>query len=268
MELWFIVVILFISFLMGGFLTVVVHRLPVIRSLACLPSLQCDTTQSDKTPLAIDLFFPLSFCPCCKKKLGFFLKIPLFSYLWLKARCFYCQKNIHWCYPVIELLTLIFSAIVIGFFKSHFSMLVVLVLTWGLISLSSIDLKYGILPDVLVLSLLWLGLLVNTLHTFVSPEQAILGASIGYLSLWLVAKAYYCFTKKEGMGYGDFKCFALIGAWVGVDALLSVLILASLSALLLVMLSSLKKININLQQTIAFGPHLALAGWLVLLIRH
>ena len=141
-------------------------------------------------------------------------------------------------------------------------MLAGLILTWGLLTLAFIDLEQGILPDSLVFPLLWLGLISNLVHLFVSPEAAILGASVAYLSLFTLAKGYQFIIKRETMGQGDFKCFALLGAWLGIGALPYILFIAAfLGSLTGITLCIMKKNS--LRESIAFGPYLAIAAWFV-----
>jgi leader peptidase (prepilin peptidase) / N-methyltransferase len=144
-------------------------------------------------------------------------------------------------------------------------MLAALILTWGLIALSGIDFEHGLLPDVLVFPLLWLGLILNAFHVFVSSVSAIFGAVTAYLSLWLVAKSYHCLFKKAGMGQGDFKFFALLGAWLGIHALVNILLVASLLGLLVACILLLMG-KISLHKPMPFGPYLAIAAWLILIL--
>ena len=211
-----------------------------------------------------NLLLPSSHCPDCKQTLRFLERLPLFSYIFLKGKCAYCQEKIHLRYPLIEVLTFICSSIVAYRFHLGIQMLAALMLTWGLIALSGIDFEQCLLPDVLVLPLLWLGLVLNAFHVFVAAETAILGACVAYLSLWILAKSYCFLTKREGMGHGDFKCFALLGAWLGCNVLIDILLIASFlgSAVACVLLLSKKNSFVT---AVPFGAYLAIAGWLTLL---
>ncbi|WP_010598383.1 prepilin peptidase [Rickettsiella massiliensis] len=198
----------------SGFLAVVVYRLPLILQSLQQPYL---SHQETNTISYLYLLWPNSHCPLCQHSLRFFEKIPLFSYFLLKARCTYCQQKIPIRYFLIEMLTLISSLAVVYTFEWPVPMLVALFLTWGLIVLSGIDYEYGWLPDIIIFPLLWLGLSCNAFNLFVPTASAVLGALVAYLSLWLLAKLYRWATHKEGMGYGDFKLFAVFGAWLGID---------------------------------------------------
>jgi leader peptidase (prepilin peptidase)/N-methyltransferase len=243
------------SLLIGGFLAVIIYRLPLILK-----------NQSNGIVLAkpFNIVVPSSHCPECHHALHFLERLPLFAYLFLKGKCAYCQKKIHPRYLLIETITLIGSSVIIYRFDLNLHMLAALILTWGLITLGGIDFEQSILPDVLVLPLLWLGLILNVFHVFASPASAILGASVAYLSLWVVAKSYGYLVNKEAMGHGDFKCFALLGAWLGIYALIDILIIASLLGLVAGSILWIREKSC-FQKSIPFGPYLALAGWLVLI---
>ncbi len=247
----------------SGFLAVVVYRLPLILQSLQQPYL---SHQETNTISYLYLLWPNSHCPLCQHSLRFFEKIPLFSYFLLKARCTYCQQKIPIRYFLIEMLTLISSLAVVYTFEWPVPMLVALFLTWGLIVLSGIDYEYGWLPDIIIFPLLWLGLSCNAFNLFVPTASAVLGALVAYLSLWLLAKLYRWATHKEGMGYGDFKLFAVFGAWLGIDSLAPILCMAAFSGLLvssvLILLNKLK-----FKAAIPFGPFLALAGWIFLLFK-
>ena len=251
----------FFSLLIGGFITVLVYRLPLILQRQW---------QIEHSALVIyekpfNLLFPSSHCPNCEQILCFLEKLPLFAYLFLKGKCAYCQKKIHLRYPLIEILTAICSGMVAYRFNFGVHTLAALMLTWGLIAIGGIDFEQYLIPDILVLPLLWLGLLLNAFHVFVPPETAILGACLAYLSLWVLAKIYYALTKREGMGHGDFKCFALLGAWLGCDVLINILLIASLlGSIVACTLLLIKKHSFT--KAMPFGPYLAIAGWLVLVL--
>ena len=253
----------FFSLFVGGFLAVVVYRLPLILQYQWQRENQ--PLVSYEAPLVhpFNLLLPSSHCPDCKHALHFLERLPLCAYLFLKGKCAYCQQKIHLRYLSVEALTLIGSSVVACRFNGG-QMLAALILTWGLIVLSGIDFEQYLLPDVVVLPLLWLGLCVNAFHVFVSPAAAILGASAAYLSLWILAKSYGYLTKKEVMGHGDFKCFALLGAWLGVYSLLNILLMASLLGTVVGGALLLRGKNC-FQKPIPFGPYLAIAGWLTLL---
>lgn len=249
--------------LMGSFITVLVYRLPLI--LHAQQHKEQWIINSGLITKPFNLLLPPSHCPFCKHALCFLEKLPLWSYFFLKGRCAYCRKKIHPRYFSIEILACISSSLVAYRFNGNIQMFAALILTWGLIALSGIDFECGLLPDVLVLPLLWLGLIANVFHLFTTPESAILGASLAYFSLWLLAKNYCYFTKKEGMGYGDFKCFALLGAWFGWYVLFYILLISALLGLLVACVLLLNK-KMHLHTSLPFGPFLAITGWCTLLL--
>lgn len=237
-----LVLIFLIGLCLGSFLNVVIYRLPREQSLA----------------------LPSSHCPKCKHKLKWFHNIPLFSYFYLKAKCKFCHKKISWIYPFVELLTAVTCVFLYLHFGSNRLFLETVVFSLILISLVFIDFEHQILPDELTLLLLWIGLIVSILPGFTEPSEAIVGAAAGYFSLWFIAKLYEFVTHREGMGYGDFKLLAALGAWAGWQALpWIVLVAALLGSIVALGLIMLKKANGK--TAIAFGPYLALAGWIVLL---
>src|SRR5690606_5482556 len=167
-------------------------------------------------------------CPGCGHKLAPWENIPLLSYALLRGRCRGCRTPISWQYPLVELLTGIAFAVVVWQFGPSWQALAALVFTGLAVGMSGIDMRTTLLPDGMTLPLLWLGLLLSLVPLFVSPADAIVGAAVGYLSLWSVYWAFKLLTGKEGMGYGDFKLLAAIGAWCGVNAILPVVLISSL----------------------------------------
>lgn len=257
---------------MGSFLNVVIFRLP--RMLYWQPDadikpyqinqpLQTDTNQADiKTQF--NLCFPASHCPQCLHKLAWFDNFPLFSFLCLKGHCRYCHVQISFRYPFVEFLTACLSLLI--FYKFGFSIQTVagVILTWILIAVSFIDFDHQLIPDHLTLPGIWLGLLFNVFLVFQNPSSAILGAIIGYASLWSIYWIFKGLTGKEGMGYGDFKLIALLGAWLGWQMLPIIVLLSSfLGSVVGITLIVTKKHQKELP--IPFGPFLALGGWVTLL---
>ncbi|MFZ0219462.1 MAG: A24 family peptidase [Candidatus Aquirickettsiella sp.] len=257
----------FFSVLLGSFFTVLIYRLPLILEQQWRKNSQNFLSQENSLDLntkTFNIFLPFSHCPNCHAYLTFLQKIPLLSYFFLKRKCAFCQEKISFCYPLIEVLTLVTSLIVIERFGINLQTFAALILTWGLLILAFIDIEHKILPDIITFPLLWCGLLSNIKQLFVSPESAILGACFAYLFLYILAKCYQWLIKIEPMGEGDFKCFALLGAWLGINALPYVLLIASvIGSLVGVVLYLCNKDS--LRKGIAFGPYLALSGWLVLL---
>ncbi len=205
-----------------------------------------------------------SHCPHCKHRLAAWDNIPLLSWLLLRGRCRYCKAPISIQYPLVELLSGVLSAVAIWHFGANAQGAAALVLTWVLIAASGIDLRTQLLPDQLTLPLLWLGLLLALLPVFVDPVQAILGAALGYLALWSVYWVFKLLTGKEGMGYGDFKLLAALGAWMGAWALLPIVLISSLvGAVIGSAYLALSRKGHGVP--IPFGPYLAIAGWIWLL---
>jgi len=201
-----------------------------------------------------------SHCPHCKHPLAAHDNIPLFSWLLLRGRCRYCQAPISIQYPLIELLTGILSTVVIWKLGPTWAGLAGLCFTWALVALSGIDFRTQLLPDQITLPLLWVGLLLSLIHLFVAPGASILGAAIGYLSLWSVYWLFKLLTGKEGMGFGDFKLLAALGAWMGPMSLLPVVLLSSfIGALVGGVLIALRKHGREVPMP--FGPFIAMAGW-------
>jgi len=211
-----------------------------------------------------NLMVPRSACPHCGHAITAMENIPLLSWLWLKGRCRECQAPISARYPLVELLTALLSLVVAATFPPGWGLLAALLLTWVLVALTFIDLDKMLLPDQLTLPLLWGGLLFNLAGGFVPLADAVIGAMAGYLVLWSLYWAFKLLTGKEGMGYGDFKLLAALGAWLGWQALPIVLLLSSLvGAIIGISLILLR--NHHQNKPIPFGPYLAIAGWIALL---
>jgi leader peptidase (prepilin peptidase)/N-methyltransferase len=193
--------------------------------------------------------------------------IPVFGWLLLRGRCRYCQAEISIQYPLVELLCGVLSAVIVWKFGPSWAALAGLVLTWTLIALSGIDFRTQLLPDQLTFPLLWLGLLLSLLPMFVTAPASILAAAIGYLSLWSVYWLFKLLTGKEGMGYGDFKLLAALGAWMGPLSLLPIILLSSLiGALVGGTLIALHKHDREIPMP--FGPFIAAAGWVWFVAGH
>lgn len=253
METLYFVIIAILGLIVGSFLNVVIYRLP--RMLY---------NEANEKNTTYNLFFPRSQCPHCQRTVVALDNIPVLSFILLKARCRYCREKISWRYPSIEILTMLLSIFV--FYQFGFSIAGggALLFTWCLISLTFIDLDEHILPDDLTLFLLWVGIAFNITHTFVSLEQSVLGAMLGYLFLWAVYWLFKALCRKEGLGYGDFKLLAALGAWVGCYQLPMVVLFASLLGTVIGLVGILFKRR-TYSQPIAFGPFLALAGWISLI---
>jgi leader peptidase (prepilin peptidase)/N-methyltransferase len=264
-----------LGLLVGSFLNVVIYRLPLMLQREwrnqCLEYLQLDSKKvKTADPVAehktFNLLKPDSHCPVCQKPVRPWQNIPVLSYLLLRGRCSQCRTRIHWRYPVVEIITALLSALVAWHFGATWVCLAALVFTWSLVSLTVIDFDHQLLPDNITLPLLWLGLILSVSGhgTGVTPADALLGASIGYLSLWSVYWIFKLLTGREGMGYGDFKLLAAIGAWLGWQHLLTVIILSSLTgAIIGITLALVAGRDKNIPMS--FGPYLAIAGFIALI---
>jgi len=244
-----------LGLLVGSFLNVVIYRLPEMMKRSWLQ--QCAELRGETAEAlpAFNLFTPRSTCPHCGHKISAWENIPIISYLVLRGRCSRCHARISPRYPIIEALTALMSGFVAWHYGYGFVAFAALIFVWSLIALAVIDLNTQLLPDDITLPLLWIGLLVNINQGFTDIQAAVIGAIAGYLSLWSI---YWCFkliTGKEGMGYGDFKLLAVIGAWLGWSMLPVVILLSSLvGALVGIGLILAAKLNRNIP--IPFGPYL------------
>jgi len=210
-----------------------------------------------------NLVVPRSSCPACNYVIKAWQNIPVISYLILGGKCSNCGTKISIRYPTIELVTGLLSLIVVQYFSFGWELAAALMFTWFLIALSMIDIDHQLLPDSLTYLLLWLGLLFNVFETFTDLSSAVIGAMVGYLSLWSVFWIFKLITGKEGMGYGDSKLLAALGAWMGWQSITQVILVSSiLGTIIGVGLILFKGKDKN--QPIPFGPYLAFAGWIVL----
>ena len=206
-----------------------------------------------------NLAFPASHCPHCNAAIQPWQNIPVLSYLLLRGRCANCSTPISPRYPIIEFITGLLSAYAGFYLGFSWELLAALFFIWALLALTMIDVDHQLLPDQITLPLLWLGLLLNTQHVFVSLNDAVWGATAGYLSLWSVYQAFRLITGKEGMGFGDFKLLAALGAWMGWQMLPVIILLSSLVGAVVgsIMLVAQRK---GRGTPIPFGPYLAGAG--------
>lgn len=252
--------------IVGSFLNVVIYRLPKMMEAEWQQEYQQYFQGTDSSsPAPFNLTVPRSHCPYCRKAVRATDNIPLFSWLWLKGKCRYCQHKISVRYPLIELLTAILSLFVACHTGFSSMALLFLIITWALVALTFIDIDKMLLPDQITLPLLWLILLFSAFESApVNAAQAIIGAACGYLSLWLVFWGFKLVTGKEGMGYGDFKLMALFGALLGWQQLPLVILLSSLLGAIIgsVMLITQGR---DKSTAIPFGPYIAVAGWIAML---
>lgn len=255
----------FLGLLVGSFLNVVILRLP--RRMQhewegqCRELLELESEEREAPP---DLIFERSHCPICKNSIKAWHNIPLLSYLMLRGRCAECGEKISIRYPFVELLTGVASAIVVWHFGPTMEAAAALIFTWTLIALSGIDIDTQLLPDNLTLPLLWLGLLISLLPLFATTADAVIGAAAGYLVLWSIYHLFRLLTGKEGMGYGDFKLLAVLGAWLGWQMLPLIIFLSSVVGAAMGIMFILLRRN-RKDQPFPFGPYLAAAGWIAMI---
>ena len=248
------------SLCIGSFLNVVIYRTPKMMEQEWRTD--CQLFLHPEQPIIdeskITLSQPASTCPKCKTAIHWYQNIPVLSWLFLKGKCGSCQNPISIRYPAIELLTMICSLIVVTVFGPTVQMLWGLLFTWVLITLTFIDFDTQLLPDRYTLPLAALGLAINSYSIYTSPTQAIWGYVIGFLCLWIVYYLFKIVTGKEGMGYGDFKLLAALGAWMGPLMLPIIVLLSSLVGAIIgiILLKVVRKENLPF----AFGPYLAIAG--------
>jgi leader peptidase (prepilin peptidase)/N-methyltransferase len=276
-PLLFISVIFVLGLLVGSFLNVVIFRFPLMLKREwedqCRELIEPATESRDgsesgarKATDRFNLLVPRSHCLKCGHEITAIENIPVLSYLFLKGRCSECSVRISARYPIVEITTAILSAIVAWRLGPGWQTLLALTFTWTLIALAAIDIDEKLLPDAITLPLLWLGLIVSlwSFPAFADTRSAIIGAAGGYLSLWLLFHLFRLITGKEGMGYGDFKLLAALGAWAGwqmlpLTVLLSTIVGATVGVVLIVAGRR------DRQTAIPFGPYLAAAGWISLL---
>ena len=258
-----------LSLLIGSFLNVVIYRFPKMLEqgwyLECREFLADEVSDIPAKEIApVTLSTPNSTCPSCGHGIKFYENIPVLSWLFLKGKCSQCKNTISVRYPIIEAVTSLLSVVIAYKYGVTEQTCYLLILTWGLVALTMIDFDTMLLPDQITLPLLWLGLLININGTFIPLEQSVIGAAVGYLSLYSIFWLFKLITGKEGMGYGDFKLVAVFGAWMGWQLLPVLILMASLVGAI-VGLSLIAFKGHQREQAIPFGPYLAVAGWITLL---
>lgn len=250
--------------MIGSFLNVVIHRMPVMMQRESDNYVAQEAGKELPHADRYNLMTPRSCCPQCARPIGALENIPVLSYLFLRGKCRGCKSSISVRYPVVEILTGALSALLVWRYGSGIYGLATLVFAYLLIAMSFIDADTQLLPDDLTLPLMWMGLLVNLQGTFVPLDEAVIGAAAGYLVLWSIYWLFKLATGKEGMGYGDFKLLAALGAWLGWKMLPVIVLLSSmvgaLVGIVLIVVSKRGRDN-----PIPFGPYLAAAGFLTLL---
>ena len=261
---------LVLGLIIGSFLNVVIYRLPVMMQREWTEQchefleLEDDHKKTSDNPATLNLAKPDSHCPKCKHELTAFENIPILSYLLQAGKCRNCKAPISLRYPLIEAVTGIVTLLIAFQYGYSWLTLAILILTWSLIVLTMIDYDHQLLPDDITIPILWLGLIINYFGLITTLEAAVLGAVAGYLILWAVYWLFKILTGKEGMGQGDFKLLAALGAWMGWQALPQIILLSSLiGALIGIGLILIKGRDKNIP--IPFGPYLAGAGFVSLL---
>lgn len=269
----FIAVVFAFALMIGSFLNVVIFRLPLMMQRDWRE--QCEELAGEPAPTLpegrFNLVVPRSRCPSCGAPIKAWQNIPVLSYLLLGAQCANCRESISVRYPLVEILTAALAAICAWHFGFGWEALLAIGLTCALVAISLIDADHQLIPDSIVIPLLWVGLFMSLFHPlsgaqtlFIAPSDAIIGALAGYLSLWSVYQVFKLVTGKEGMGYGDFKLLAALGAWLGWQ-LLHVIILMSAVVGAIVGIAMVVFRGRDRRVPIPFGPYLAAAGWIAML---
>jgi leader peptidase (prepilin peptidase)/N-methyltransferase len=270
----FIIVVFAFTLLIGSFLNVVIHRLPIMMEREWreqADELIKSPSEQELPDGRFDLVMPRSRCPSCGALITVWQNIPVVSYLFLRGRCAVCKASISARYPLVELMTALLAATAAWHFGPGWEALMAIALTVALVTIAMIDADTQLIPDSIVLPLMWLGLAMSLFHPmagantlFITPQNAIVGAMAGYLTLWSIFWLFKLATGKDGMGYGDFKLLAALGAWLGWQALP-----------MIIMMSAVVGAVINITMIVArgkdrsipipFGPYLAAAGWITMI---
>lgn len=256
-----------IGLMVGSFLNVVIYRLPIMMERAekiyAWEVLHTDKEGAGENPFEptehFNLMVPGSRCPHCGTEIRFWQNIPVVSYLLQRGRCVGCGTKITVRYLLVEVLCAVLSILVVLKYPDPWQLAFALLLTWGLLALIFIDAEQQILPDVITLPLMWLGIVAACVQggLFIGLRESVIGAMVGYLSLWSVYWLFRLLTGKEGMGYGDFKLLALLCAWQGIVMLPFILFFSALTGIVFALIN-----RIGYGVPMAFGPYLAIAGWL------
>ncbi|WP_308419425.1 prepilin peptidase [Deefgea piscis] len=261
----FIFAIAVLGLLVGSFLNVVIHRLPLMMEREFKQECAVLLDEPTPTPAAkYNLVVPRSACPQCGHQITALENIPILSWLLLRGQCAHCKNKISARYPLVELMTALISGGLAWHFGYSAPLIGALILAWFLITLIMIDADTYLLPDSLTLPLIWIGLIFNSFNVFTSLESAVYGAIAGYMSLWLVYWAFKLITGKEGMGYGDFKLLAALGAWFGWSMIPMIILLSSFAGAATGIVMVLGQ-NRGWNKPMPFGPYLGVAGLLALI---
>ena len=254
---------LLLGAIIGSFLNVVIYRLPLILNAEWTNEARMFLDMAADQDNSLSLSSPRSHCPDCGTQLKAQHNIPLLSYCFLRGRCSNCNSLISIQYPLIELLSAFVTAYILVVHGITEKALLSLIFSYSLIALATIDLNEKILPDQITLPLVWLGLIISLLGYGTDPRSAIVGASLGYLSLWSVMHVFKWIIGREGMGYGDFKLNAAIGAWLGWQMVPGVILLSSFLGAV-IGLGAIVFFGHDRRSPLAFGPYLCLAGWVAM----
>ena len=264
---FFYILVLLTGLCVGSFINVVVYRLPLMLKhqwrQQCHQFLKQPCLQTERSKKPFNLLYPRSHCPHCQQTLKTWHLIPVLSYCLQKGCCQFCKQRISPSYPIIEITTALLTLYIFWACNNDWEILFLLILAWSLLSLVVIDIQHQLLPDQISVPLIWLGLLANLFGFFTPVQDAIIGAIVAYCTLWLIAKLFRLIRGKEGMGYGDFKVFAIFGAWLGWQSLPEIILLASLSGAIIGISLILTK-KIVRDTPIPFGPFIIIAGSLYL----
>ncbi|MFA5495978.1 MAG: A24 family peptidase [Porticoccaceae bacterium] len=256
---------LLVGLVVGSFLNVVIYRLPLqLQAAWRRDSRDFLGMEPEAEAPRLNLAFPASHCPHCRHKISAWENIPVISFLALRGKCRHCGAPIALQYPLVELAAAVLAVAAVSHFGPTPQGWLAVVLSWALVTLTAIDVRHQLLPDIITLPLLWLGLLANSQGLFTDLHSAVIGAAAGYLVLWSVFWAFKLVTGKEGMGHGDFKLLAALGAWLGWQQLPLVVLLSSLVGAL-IGIAAIAAAGRDRQLPMAFGPYLAIAGWIALI---
>ncbi|WP_409158908.1 prepilin peptidase [Pectobacterium sp. B2J-2] len=249
-----------LGLIVGSFLNVVIYRLPIMLERRWRQDIELQTGITDSGQATrYNLWWPPSCCPHCQQAIAVKDNIPLFSWLWLRGRSRCCHQPVSVQYPLVEVITMLAFLVAGALWLPGMALCGALILLSFLVVLTVIDIKTLLLPDVLTLSLLWIGLLFNLSETFVPLRDAVVGAMAGYVPLWLLYWGFKYATDKEALGYGDFKLLSALGAWLGWQALPNLVLVAALSGLIVTLIwRGLRKKDTA--TPLAFGPWLAIGG--------
>lgn len=255
----------------GSFINVVIYRLPIMleqqwrsQCRELLDEDSASSTEAGEEPVSFNLMSPPSSCTSCETPIKPWHNIPVIGWLMLRGRCAACGAPISMQYPLVEAIGGIMAGIVAYILGPGVEAIAAMAFSWALLTLSVIDLREQLLPDLITIPLMWVGLLLSLFGVFVEVHSALIGAISGYMSLWLIYWIFRLATGKEGLGYGDFKIFAALGAWMGWQALPVIIVMSSVVGAVL----GLTLLSTGLQkrgQRMPFGPFLATAGWITLL---